>query len=163
VAGSDAFGDVVALLNYPMYVVTTVAGDETSGCLVGFATQVSIDPARFLVGISDKNHTYGVASSAERLVVHVLTTDRLDLAELFGEATGDEVDKFSRCDWQPGPGGVPVLDDAAAWFSGPIIDIHPLGDHVGFLIEPDSGAIRTRDGQLVMFRDVDGMDAGHHA
>jgi flavin reductase (DIM6/NTAB) family NADH-FMN oxidoreductase RutF len=163
VAGSDAFANVVALLNYPMYVVTTVAGDEASGCLVGFATQASIDPARFLVGISDKNHTYGVARSAERLVVHVLTSDRLDLAELFGEATGDEVDKFSRCDWRPGPGGVPVLDDAAAWFSGPIIDIHPLGDHVGFLIEPDSGEVRNTGGATVMFRDVDGMDAGHHA
>ena len=162
-AGSDAFGHVVGLLNYPMYVVTTLAGDEASGCLVGFATQASIDPTRFLVGISDKNHTYGVARSAERLVVHVLTTDRLDLAELFGEGTGDEIDKFSRCDWQPGPGGVPVLDGAAAWFSGPIIDIHPLGDHVGFLIEPDSGDVRDRDGMTLMFRDVDGMDAGHHA
>jgi flavin reductase (DIM6/NTAB) family NADH-FMN oxidoreductase RutF len=163
VAGSDAFSDVAALLNYPMYVVTTVAGDEASGCLVGFATQASIGPPRFLIGISDKNHTYEVARSAERLVVHVLSTDRLDLAELFGEATGDEVDKFSRCDWQPGPGGVPVLDDAAAWFSGPILDIHRLGDHVGFLIEPDSGDVRDRDGKTVMFRDVEGMDAGHEA
>ena len=162
-AGTDAFGDVVGLLNYPMYVVTTAAGGELSGCLVGFATQASIDPPRFLVGISEKNHTYRVARSAERLVVHVLTTDRLDLAELFGERTGDKVDKFSRCEWRPGPGGVPVLDGAAAWFGGPIIDIHPLGDHVGFLIEPDSGEVRDPDARPVMFRDVDDLPAGHPA
>ncbi len=40
----QAFEDVVALLNYPMFVVTTRSEDEMSGCLVGFASQVSINP-----------------------------------------------------------------------------------------------------------------------
>ena len=41
------------LLDYPMFIVTTRAGDERSGCLVGFASQVSIRPRRFLVGLSN--------------------------------------------------------------------------------------------------------------
>ena len=51
----------VSLLDYPMFVVTTRAGDEPAGCLVGFASQVSIRPPRFLVGLSKRNHTYRVA------------------------------------------------------------------------------------------------------
>jgi flavin reductase (DIM6/NTAB) family NADH-FMN oxidoreductase RutF len=163
VTATDGFDEAIGLLDYPMYVATTIAAGEKSGCLVGFGSQASIDPARFLVGISDKNHTFRVASAAERLVVHLLSADRRDLAELFGERTGDEVDKFTRCDWQPGPGGVPVLTAAAAWFSGPIVDRHRLGDHVGFLIEPDSGEVRAGSGRTLMFSDVKGMSAGHEA
>ena len=45
-AGLDPF---VGALDYPMYVVTAAgAGAEWDGCLVGFATQCSIDPARWV-------------------------------------------------------------------------------------------------------------------
>jgi flavin reductase (DIM6/NTAB) family NADH-FMN oxidoreductase RutF len=163
VPGADRFNDVVDLLSYPMYVVTTAAGDERSGCLVGFATQASIGPERFLVAISEKNHTFRVARSATRLVVHLLSKEHREVAELFGEQTGDEVDKFSRCDWQPGPDGVPVLSAAAAWFSGPIVDRHSFGDHVGFLIAPDIGEVRDPAARILTDSDVKDMAAGHEA
>ncbi len=51
-----------------------------------------------------------VALHATHLAVHALTEDDHDLAELFGGETGNEVDKFAAVTWQPGPGGVPLLD-----------------------------------------------------
>ena len=45
-------------LDYPMFVITVAAGGERSGCLIGFATQAGVDPARFIVCLSDKNHTH---------------------------------------------------------------------------------------------------------
>ncbi len=57
----EAFEKLVSMLDYPMYVVTTACGDQRAGCLVGFTSQVSIGPPRFLVGLSEKNHTYRVA------------------------------------------------------------------------------------------------------
>ena len=114
----DSFEDVAELLDYPMFVVTTASNGRRAGCLVGFATQISIDPARFLVGLSVNNHTHQVAADASRLVVHLLDADSMDVARLFGEKTGDEVDKFAQCAWSPGPDGVPVLDEPPAWFSG---------------------------------------------
>jgi flavin reductase (DIM6/NTAB) family NADH-FMN oxidoreductase RutF len=159
---ATAFEDTVRLLDYPMFVVTAAGGAERSGCLVGFAGQVSIDPGRFLVCLSDKNHTYRVACSAGRLAVHLLGRDQLPLARLFGEQTGDEVDKFAQCSWQPGPDGVPVLDDVVAWFSGTILQRVPFGDHVGFLLSPDAGACRG-SGALLTLSDVDELDPGHDA
>ena len=76
------FNALVADLDYPMVVVTTAAGSELAGCLVGFATQCSIDPPRFLVCISKQNRTYRVARGAELLAVHFLPADATDLAEL---------------------------------------------------------------------------------
>jgi flavin reductase (DIM6/NTAB) family NADH-FMN oxidoreductase RutF len=44
------FNAIVGSLEYPMFIVTARAGDERLGCLVGFATQTSIDLPRFAMG-----------------------------------------------------------------------------------------------------------------
>jgi flavin reductase (DIM6/NTAB) family NADH-FMN oxidoreductase RutF len=159
----DDLDAVVDLLDYPMYVVTARDESERAGCLVGFASQVSINPRRFLVGLSNKNHTYRVARGANRLAVHVLDRDDRELAELFGGQTGDDVDKFAQCDWQEGPDGVPLLTAAPAWFSGRILSNDPLGDHVGFLIEPDVAHVADGDLSLLTFALVKDLEPGHDA
>jgi flavin reductase (DIM6/NTAB) family NADH-FMN oxidoreductase RutF len=136
-ATEKTFTSLVGELDYPMFIVTTVAGDgERSGCLIGFATQISITPPRFLVGLSGKNHTYRVAQRAEHLAVHFVPADGEEIAELFGSETGDEVDKFARCRWEVGPGGTPVLSDVDTWFAGRVLGHVGFGDHVGFVLEP---------------------------
>ena len=159
-----SFDDVTELLDYPMYVVTTAASDgRTAGCLVGFATQASIDPPRFLVGLSDKNYTYRIAQDARRLVVHVLDASSVDLARLFGETTGDDIDKFARCAWQPGPDDVPVLDGAAAWFSGPVRERLTVGDHTAYLIDVDAAEVRRQPQRLLRLSDTSDFEPGHEA
>jgi flavin reductase (DIM6/NTAB) family NADH-FMN oxidoreductase RutF len=157
------FHAVTALLDYPMFVVTTATGGERSGCLVGFATQVSIHPPRFLVALSDKNHTTRVAQRATALAVHLLGRDQEELARLFGEETGDAVDKFARCAWRDGPDGTPVLDDAVACFGGPVRDRVALGDHVGFLVEPTWSEVRRAADPLLGFREARRLHPGHEA
>jgi flavin reductase (DIM6/NTAB) family NADH-FMN oxidoreductase RutF len=58
---TSPFEQLTATLNYPLYVVTTAVEDERAGCLIGFATQCSIHPPRFLACISKKNHTLALA------------------------------------------------------------------------------------------------------
>ena len=155
----DAFA---ALLDYPVYVVTAVADQERAGCLVGFASQCSIQPTRFTVWLSKANRTYDVASRSEVLVVHLLPSRRHDLAKLFGGQTGDDVDKFAVAAWEAGPYGVPVLTGATAWFAGRVLDRADWGDHVGFLLEPFD-AEAPSSGSSLTFRDVKDIDAGHPA
>jgi flavin reductase (DIM6/NTAB) family NADH-FMN oxidoreductase RutF len=151
-AARPTFEELVSQLDYAMFVVTTAAGDERAGCLIGFATQVSIDPPRFLACLSVKNHTYRVARRARVLVVHVVPENAEELAELFGGATGDDVDKFSRCAWRPGPDGAPVLEELENWFAGRILDTVPFGDHVGFVLEPIEGEAGRSEDPLTFHR-----------
>jgi flavin reductase (DIM6/NTAB) family NADH-FMN oxidoreductase RutF len=145
-----------------MYIVTADDGRDRSGCLMGFATQCSIHPPRFLACISKKNHTFGPAMAAEMLVVHVLGEDDLPLAEVFGEETGDEVDKFTQVAWHPGPDGrTPVLD-VERWFAGRVLERFDVGDHVAMLLEPVEVGNGTRQGQLGYQR-VKGFHPGHPA
>jgi flavin reductase (DIM6/NTAB) family NADH-FMN oxidoreductase RutF len=156
------FGRFTEGMDYTMFVVTAASGHERSGCLIGFATQSSIDPPRLLVCLSEKNHTHHVALESELLAVHALEKSQADLAALFGEETGDEVDKFSRCAWEAGPHGVPLLEGCPRRLLGRVLEHMPLGDHTGFLLEPVQ-VDATDAGSLITFRDVDDFDAGHPA
>lgn len=160
---SDRF---IAGFDYPMFVVTAVdSGTGTrAGCLVGFATQTSIEPFRFLVCLSRRNHTYRAAEGAAVLAVHVLGRgeDQQELAALFGEQTGDEVDKFARCSWRPGPEGVPLLTGAHRRLVGRILERTELGDHVGFLLDPIEVTIDTEAAPLTLGTLPD-LQPGHEA
>ncbi len=155
----DRFVDGLAA---PMQVVTTAAGDERAGCLVGFASEVSIDPPLFLVCISDKNRTHRLAQAAELMAVHLLGPDQRDLAELFGGETGDDVDKFARCSWKPGPEGVPLLDECPRVMVGRVLERHPWGDHVAHVLEPV--LVEDRGGEPGLdLTDVEDVEPGHEA
>lgn len=156
----DTFESLVAEFDYPMFLVTAFDGDERSGCLVGFTTQSSITPRRYLVMISKANHTFGVASRSVVLVVHVLRPGDEELAARFGETTGDRVDKFEGLAVLEGPASTPVIE-GLDWFAGRVLSTFDCGDHVAFQLAPHDGvALRTAHGQLG-FQSVRGMEPGH--
>lgn len=159
----ESFDRLVAMLDYTMFVVTTQADGHASGCLVGFATQTSLRPPRFLVGISRRNHTFAVARESEHLAVHVLRRRDLELARLFGGQTGDEINKFDYCSWRSGPAGMPILDDAVAWFVGKTLSRIDVGDHMAYLLEPIAGQAAEVFDDLVRFSDVNDIEPGHEA
>jgi flavin reductase (DIM6/NTAB) family NADH-FMN oxidoreductase RutF len=154
------FDELMAELDYSLLIVTVASGGERSGCLVGFASQVSIHPSRFLVCLSVKNRTFDVAQGASVLIVHFVPEREKELAVLFGGETGDETDKFSRCDWREGPGGAPVLSPLEDWFAGRVLERLDFGDHCGFLLEPIDGEAH-RSGSPLTFRRAKWIEPGH--
>src|ERR1700690_1013381 len=101
----ETFLTITTGLDYPMLVVTAQADAGPAGCLVGFSTQSSIDPPRFLGCLSDKNRPLRVAMRTDMLGVHFLSDEQVGLARLFGSETTDETDTFSRCRWHPDRSG----------------------------------------------------------
>ncbi|MCX4783472.1 flavin reductase family protein [Streptomyces sp. NBC_01264] len=158
----DPFTDV---LDGPMYVVTAAAGGVRAGCLVGFASQCSIHPPRFVVWLSTANHTYRVACEASYVTVHALLREQRALAELFGGETGDRVDKFARAAWRQGEAGSPVLTEVRTWFTGRVEGRIEGGDHVGFLLAPASQCKPSRGTPpaLLRYSDVRDLEPGHPA
>ncbi|HET9380189.1 MAG TPA: flavin reductase family protein [Streptomyces sp.] len=151
-------------LDPDMCVVTASSGGERAGCLVGFASQCSLDPVRFVVWLSEANRTYRVARSAEVLAVHLLAREQHGLAELFGGHTGDHEDKLAHVRLREGYGGALVLQDAEAWFVGRVVLRAGGGDHVGFVLEPVEWGGRERGGgPLLRLTDALDIEAGHPA
>ena len=159
---SDAFDDLVGDLDSAMLIVTTADGERREGCLVGFASAASVRPQRFLVCLSKKNRTFDLATDTGLMAVHVVPDDAADLAELFGGETGDELDKFERCDWREGPEDLPLLERCPAWFAGRTLDTLDGGDHVAFLLEPVA-AERTAAVHPLRLSRATAIDPGHEA
>ena len=154
------FASLVSHLDYSLFIVTAAHRGERAGCLIGFASQVSIHPPRFLACLSVKNRTYRVAGHADTLVVHPVPEDAEDLALLFGGETGDEIDKFERCQWTPGPGDAPVLAELENWFAGRVLERIEFGDHIGFLLQPTE--VSNEDSkEPFTFRRGRWIDPGH--
>ena len=159
----QGFERLVGDLEYPMFIVTARAGDgEPLGCLVGFATQMSIDPPRFAVCLSHANRTFRRGQDAELLGVHCVPADAPELAELFGGETADEVDKFARCEWHSGSDGVPLLDACANRFVGRVVWRADAGDHDAFLLEPIAAEGDASQSEFSFHR-AKRIDAGHEA
>ena len=158
---AQTFLRLAGSLDYPVFIVTAADGERREGCIVGFATQTSFHPARFLACLSRANRTSRFAQAVGALAVHLVPRDAEWLVELFGGETGDEVDKFERCAWTRGPRGLPILDECPSWFAGDIRERHDLGDHMGYLLEPFEA--RHEAGEVVYFQRVKYVDPGHPA
>jgi flavin reductase (DIM6/NTAB) family NADH-FMN oxidoreductase RutF len=158
----STFDELVGELDYPMFIVTTRVGDERLGCLIGFASQMSIHPPRFLVGLSHANHTYRRGADAGLFAVHFVPADGAALAELFGGETGDEVDKFARTAWHDGPEGMPILDECENWFVGRVVSRHDAGDHEAYLLEPVAVQHGSREREFTFHR-AKRIEPGHPA
>jgi flavin reductase (DIM6/NTAB) family NADH-FMN oxidoreductase RutF len=157
----EPFEELMSMLDSPVFVVTTQADGHPSGCVVSFATQVGVQPPRFLVAIAKTNHTFAVASRSSHLAVHALSQRHRGLAELFDGQTADQINKFERCSWRAGPQGMPILDDAVAWFVGRTVNRIDFGDHVGYLLEPAGVWAPESCGDLLYLSDIDDLDPGH--
>ena len=136
----DAYERVTGPADPVAVIVTCASGADRAGCLVTFSAPCSVDPPRYAVWLSHRNHTYRVALGAGELIVHMLTPADLPLAELFGGVSGMEEDKFARVPYsdQAGP---PLLRVSGGWLAGRILSRGPGreetgGDHTCFILEP---------------------------
>jgi flavin reductase (DIM6/NTAB) family NADH-FMN oxidoreductase RutF len=158
---SSAFSALMSAVDPAMAIVTTAAGDERGGCLIGFHSQSSMDPARYGLWLSKANHTYRLALRATHFGVHFLQAADADLAEAFGTRTGDEVDKFADVSSEPHASGVPLLSEVPNWLVGRRVALlDEGGDHVCISVEVVDAAAETPFTPL-RFAQVKHLQPGH--
>jgi flavin reductase (DIM6/NTAB) family NADH-FMN oxidoreductase RutF/NAD(P)-dependent dehydrogenase (short-subunit alcohol dehydrogenase family) len=158
-----AFTGICTSLDFPMTVVTAFDGRERSGCLVGFHTQCSIEPQRWLVCISKTNHTYGVARDADYLALHFLREDQHELAQLFGGVSEDDIaphEKFERCAWHAGARGTPIID-GCDYIAGRVLKRTDAGDHVAHVIDVSDAGKHHAPAPQLGSRAVRDIHPGH--
>lgn len=160
----SAFDEMVAVMDGAMVIVTAAADDDRGGCLVGFHGQCSIEPRRHAVWLSKANRTHDIAQRSDHLAVHLLGPRDHDLAELFGGQTGDDLDKLTQCEWEAGPGGVPLLSRCPARFVGRVVErASGMGDHDLFVLDlVEAWATDAPDAALRLSAVTD-IDPGHEA
>jgi len=163
-AAKEAYQQVIEPVDPVAIIVTCASGADKAGCLVTFNSPCSIEPPRYAVWLSHRNHTYRVALAADELIVHMLTHDDLPLAELFGGVSGMREDKFAQVPWSDFT-GVPLLRVSGGWLRGRILSRVPGrgetdGDHTCFVLAPTSAEAGTGSGRPLRMSDVQHIRPG---
>jgi 3-hydroxy-9,10-secoandrosta-1,3,5(10)-triene-9,17-dione monooxygenase reductase component len=106
--------------------VTAAPDGEAAGLIVNSLASVSLEPPLVSFCPSRSSLTWSRMRRAGRFGVNVLGRQHEPFAE---RATPPGADRFAGLDWEPGPGGIPLLTDALATLECEIVAEHPAGDH----------------------------------
>jgi len=123
---------------YPTGVAIVAASTETGpvGATVSSVASVSANPPMLSFSVSRSGRSGPALTGSDRLAVHVLTESQADLAAAFADRTAP---RFTVAQgWALPQGQPPVLDDAAASFSGKVVRVVPAGEAWLVLLEVES-------------------------
>jgi flavin reductase (DIM6/NTAB) family NADH-FMN oxidoreductase RutF/DNA-binding MarR family transcriptional regulator len=107
-------------------IMTAQAKEQSAGVTVNSFASVSLDPPLVLWSIAKTSQSYPVFMAASHFVIHVLTSDQMELASRFARSGAE---KFAGLESKAGPSGAPLLDGCAAVFECAADTFHDAGDH----------------------------------
>jgi len=112
-------------------VVTTLdAQGRPYGVTANSFSSVSLDPPLILWSQSLTSSSYPAFRDSERFVVNILADHQVRVSNQFAKSGED---KFRDIAVHGGLGGLPVIDDCAAYLECTKVAAHPGGDHVVYI------------------------------
>ena len=118
-------------------VVVTAPGEPPAGFTATSFTSVSLDPPLVSFCLANSASAWPAVARAEVVAVHVLTREQEQVARTFATRG---IDRFAtHGSWQPGPGGVPLLDGVLAQIVCRVVRRVEAGDHTIVLAAPEEG------------------------
>ena len=125
-------------IGYGLYLVAANENGKDNACIVNTVMQVTQNPIRLLVSVSNQNLTHDMIKNTGKLTVSVLTEKTpFSVYSHFGYQSGKKVDKFeefedvTRC----ANGCYRLNRNSSAYFCGNVCDSFTLDTHTMFLVE----------------------------
>ncbi|MBL8397127.1 MAG: flavin reductase family protein [Candidatus Accumulibacter sp.] len=126
-----AFRDALGQFATGVTVLTTrTAAGTPIGVTISSFNTVSLDPPLILWSLSLTSPKLDLFRHADHYAVNVLTMNQSAVADWF--ASSDD-DRFAGFRIHDGLGGIPLLEECAAWFECTPEAMHPGGDHLIFV------------------------------
>jgi flavin reductase (DIM6/NTAB) family NADH-FMN oxidoreductase RutF/rubredoxin len=136
--------DVTTLfdLSYGLYVVSSKHGDKHNGQIANAVIQVTAEPPKILVCLSQNNLTHDFIQESHLFAVSILEkTTPLSFIGKFGFRSGRELNKFEEVEYKISPRGTPyVTEHSLGYLECTVTDHMDVGTHtifVGKLVEAE--------------------------
>ena len=146
-------------INYGLYVLTAIEGDQVGAAGVNWLTQTSFEPPLIAVGVKADSDSHAIIERTGTFAVNVLAEDQLDIGKAFFRTTVVEGNMLNGYTFEPGPEtGAPLLVDLPYWFEARVTDTVKRGDHTLFVAEVVNAGVR-REATPLLLRST-GMNYG---
>lgn len=133
--------NVVRQISYGVYVVSTMDGERSTGCVANSVMQITSSPATLALSMNHDNYTNECIKKTGFFAVSILSKEsNPSLIGTFGFQSGRTVDKFSQVPFEK-KAGMPVVTDAAGFIVCKVIDTMETSTHTVFLGEMVEGDI----------------------
>ena len=140
--------DALFQIGYGLYLVAANENGKDNACIVNTVMQVTQNPIRLLVSVSNQNLTHDMIKNTGKLTVSVLTEKTpFSVYSHFGYQSGKKVDKFedfedvTRC----ANGCYRLNRNSSAYFCGTVCDSFVLDTHTMFLVDvTDADIVSTQ-------------------
>lgn len=138
---SDLFRSVLGRFASGVTVVTTRDQEgHDHGMTVSAFSSVSLSPPLVLVCIDRRASTHGVITTAEWIVVNVLSAAQEPLSRRFSYLDAEA--RFDGVGFSRGPHGAAILDDVLAFVECRIVQCLDGGDHTIVIAEVEAADAR---------------------
>ncbi len=141
-----------------VYLVGAAHEGRRGAFTAAWATQVSFAPPLLAVSVKPHNAAYALLKAGGGFAVSVLKRGQLDVARRFGSPPQSGQDKLAGVAWRPGYKGVPVLQDALAYFECELTGCAAAGDHELVVGRVIGGRILDPDAAPLTYADTGSMD-----
>lgn len=120
------FRNVMGCYPTGVVVITSIHEGVRSGLVVGSFTSISLDPP--LVGFfpGKGSRSWPLIRASGRFCANILAAHQIELSRHFSSKAED---KFADISHGESPSGLPVIDQAVAWFDCRIDQVQEIGDH----------------------------------
>jgi flavin reductase (DIM6/NTAB) family NADH-FMN oxidoreductase RutF len=147
-------------INYGLYVLTAVDGDEYGAAGINWLTQASFEPPLVAAGVKADSDSHAIVTRTGAFAVNVLADDQLDIGKAFFRTTKVEDGTLNGYRFEPGPEtGCPLLVDLPWWFECRVTDTIARGDHTVFVAEVVGAGVRDEGRTPLLLRST-GMNYG---
>jgi flavin reductase (DIM6/NTAB) family NADH-FMN oxidoreductase RutF len=141
-----------------VYVIGVSDGERRDAFTAAWVMQASFDPLLLAVSINPGNASYELLHASGWFTVNVLKQGQLDLARHFGTRSGRNEDKLARVRSRQGRAGVPILEEALAYFECELEGRTRAGDHELVLGRVADGRVLDPKAAPLTYADTGDMD-----
>ncbi len=124
---SKDLANVCNFLTHGVYVIAVKDKEREHAFTAAWVMQVSFDPPLLAFSINPQHYSYQILKGGGQCSINVLAKGQLTVAAHFGDSTIRE--KMAGYSWHPAQSGVPVLNEALAYFDCIVSHSTPAGDH----------------------------------
>ncbi|MCJ7801202.1 MAG: flavin reductase family protein [Candidatus Marinimicrobia bacterium] len=133
-----------------LFIITARDGDNATGAVISFVTQISIDPSYIALSIRKNSSFYDVAEKSKYLAIHLPSKEQQSMVSSFIKIKDQSHDSINGYSFKWSELDNPLLDDIPMILEVKIIEKIDIGDHPIFICEVVNTILRQEVEMLTM-------------